>query len=950
MRHTLIFKLKYLAVLSLFCLYATSIQAQKQDIQPTIEPAIFTANTEITISYDVTDNPLADLSASWIWVWIPGSNIDAKYNVNPASDNTSLTDNAKFTKSTANNKTTFSITFTPQDFFESDISAESQMGLLLKGNDWSNGQTTDYLTSITQEDQFSALLIQPELNPVFVNTFDNIEIEALSNEGANFTFKVNDLEVDVQNGITEYLYTHQATETEGFIPCELTITNATSLEDTVISFSYIIRTATIELSRPAGIISGINYHEGDDTRATLCLLAPMKSSVFVLGEFNDFTISPDYQMFKDGEFFWIEIDNLSPGQEYAFQYLVDESIYVADPYADKILDPDDKDIPSSIYPDLKSYPQEALKNKWYQNRLSVIQTAQTQYTWNNDGYTKPTKDNLIIYELLIRDFFEANDRSYNNLIDTLTYFQNLGINAIELMPVQEFNGNSSWGYNPTFMFAPDKAYGTKNKLKEFIDAAHAKGIAVILDVVFNHQDMPNTYAALYFDYTEGVFKPTADNPLFNVDATHPFSVFHDMNHESTYAQHYMDTTLHYWINEYHVDGFRFDLSKGFTQTVSDSDVGKWGQKDQSRIDIITRMADKVWSYAPETWLILEHFADNTEEKVLADYGLMLWGNMHGAYKETILGYHDNNKSNLEWAYAPERNWQDLNLVTHMESHDEERQMYEASLYGNSSGTYDIKETSTGLDRIKAASAFLYLVPGPKLFWQFGELGYDISIEENGRTGEKPVLWNYYDDTDRKKLHDLKAELINFRMENPIVTEGEFTWSPEGEVKRIVMGDDNMKLVAIGNFGVSSKMISGNFPEPATWYDFFSGESYDITNTGMELLFNPGEFHIYTTQKIEGVKSDLVPWGQNFVITGIEDQVSENIKLYPNPTSDILKINGIPGDIYQLKLQDASGRYLIDKRITFRDYFETSIQSLPNGFYFLTLQGPANNYSFKLLKN
>ena len=300
-------------------LFSVSAFAQTTSINPVITPALFSPSDEITVTYDVTGTPLASLPNAWIWVWIPGSNIDAKYNVNPASENTALTDNAKFTKSTANNTTTFSITFTPKDFFESDISSESQMGMLLKGNDWSNGQTTDYLTSITQEDQFSALLIQPELDPVFVNTNDNLAIEALSNEGANFSLKVNNVEVDVQNGITEYLYTHQATETEGIIPCELTVTNATSLEDTVISFSYIIRTATIELPRPTGIISGINYHEGDDTRATLCLLAPMKSSVFVLGEFNDFTVSPDYQMFKDGEYFWIEIDNLAPGHEYAFQ-------------------------------------------------------------------------------------------------------------------------------------------------------------------------------------------------------------------------------------------------------------------------------------------------------------------------------------------------------------------------------------------------------------------------------------------------------------------------------------------------------------------------------------------------------------------------------------------------------------------------------------------------------
>ncbi|MCK5370812.1 MAG: hypothetical protein KAQ62_19750, partial [Cyclobacteriaceae bacterium] len=496
-----------LVISLVFILYSYALLA-KEDIKPSIEPAIFTSATEITVTYDVTGNTLANLNAAWIWVWIPDKNIDAKYNVNPASENTTLTDNAKFTKSTENDKTLFKLTFSPKDFFDGDISSESKMGMLLKGNDWSDGQTTDYITDLS-EDKFTTALIKPEFDPVFVNTSETLDIEAFATESSTYTLSINNVELNVQNDITEYYYTHTVMETSGMVPCMLNVSSALSMEDTTINFNYIIRASTVEKPRPPGIISGINYQEADDSKVTLCLLAPLKSSVFITGEFNDFTISPTYQMFKDGEYFWLEINGLVSGQEYAFQYLVDETIYVADPYADKILDPDDKWIPTSIYPNLKSYPQAALKNSWYFNRLSVIQTGQVAYAWNNDNYSTPEKEDLIIYELLVRDFFDENNRSYNNLIDTITYFKSLGVNAIELMPIQEFNGNSSWGYNPTFMFAPDKAYGTKNKLKEFIDVAHENGIAVILDVVFNHQDVPNPYASMYFDFTSGVFKPTA---------------------------------------------------------------------------------------------------------------------------------------------------------------------------------------------------------------------------------------------------------------------------------------------------------------------------------------------------------------------------------------------------------------------------------------------------------
>src|SRR5687768_10764834 len=113
----------------------------KESINPSVSPALFRYNTSITVTYDVTGTPLASLGSAYIWVWIPGKNTNAKYNINPASSDATKTNNAKFTKSVVNGKTLFTITFTPSAFFDGDISAETQMGMLLKGNDWSNGQT-----------------------------------------------------------------------------------------------------------------------------------------------------------------------------------------------------------------------------------------------------------------------------------------------------------------------------------------------------------------------------------------------------------------------------------------------------------------------------------------------------------------------------------------------------------------------------------------------------------------------------------------------------------------------------------------------------------------------------------------------------------------------------------------------------------------------------------------
>src|SRR5690606_36259491 len=259
-------------------------------------------------------------------------------------------------------------------------------------------------------------------------------------------------------------------------------------------------------------------------------------------------------------------------------------------------------------------------------------------------------ENLVIYELLIRDFFAPGERSYKNLMDTISYFKRLGVNAVELMPVMEFNGNEGWGYNPAFMFAPDKYYGPGHMLKAFVDRCHEEGIAVILDIAMTHQDLPNPYVMMDFDFN--TMKPEPDNKWFNTNATHPFNVFYDMDHESVYTQAYLDTVAHYWIHEYHVDGYRFDLSKGFTQTPNPSNVSAWSAYDASRIALLKRMADEIWLHSPDAFIILEHFAANQEEKELVEYradegkGMLVWGNLNQAYNQNTMGYAED--SDITW--------------------------------------------------------------------------------------------------------------------------------------------------------------------------------------------------------------------------------------------------------------------------------------------------------------
>ncbi len=555
-----------------------------------------------------------------------------------------------------------------------------------------------------------------------------------------------------------------------------------------------------------------------------------------------------------------------------------------------------------VYPNLKPYPAGKTESL-----VSVLQTAQSEYQWQVTDFERPPKEKLVIYELLVRDF--SSQKTYQFLIDTLSYLKSLGVNAIELMPVMEFSGNLSWGYNPVYHTALDKYYGTPNKLKEFIDLCHQNGIAVILDMVLNHTENLSPFAMMWWDEINN--RPAANNPYLNPVAPHPYSVFNDFNHESSATKYFVDRVNEYWLKEYKFDGYRFDLSKGFTQKVSSEATA--GNYDQSRINILKRMADKIWEFDSTAYVILEHFAEDSEEIVLSNYGMMLWGNLNYNYNEATMGYNDSNKSNFSYISYKNRGWTNPYLIGYMESHDEERLMYKNLQFGNSSGSYNIKLLGEALNRIKLAAAFFFTVPGPKMIWQFGELGYDISIDFNGRTGEKPVKWDYYSDPRRKKLYKVFQSLIDLKMNYEVFSTDNFTLDVSATVKKINLYHPTMDAFIIGNFGVVTLNPGQNFSKTGWWYDYFSGDSVEVTNLTAPITLAPGEFKIYTSSKLPTPEADIL-----LEVETEEPVIVNSFNLeqnYPNPFNPSTKISyQIPaslnpsqgGTLVTLKVYDILG--------------------------------------------
>lgn len=628
---------------------------------------------------------------------------------------------------------------------------------------------------------------------------------------------------------------------------------------------------------PVGVKDGINYTS--DTTATLVLFAPFKSFVYVIGDFNNWEFDNRYLMNKtpDGNRYWIRLTNLQPGTEYGFQYVIDDvQLRIPDYYAQKILDPwNDGSIPAITYPNLKPYPVGKTSQL-----VSVLQTAQQPYQWKyTDTFNRPATEKLVVYELLVRDFIARHD--YQTLKDTLSYLKRLGVNAIELMPITEFEGNESWGYNVSFYFAPDKYYGTKEALQTFIDECHRQGFAVILDMVLNHSFGQSPMVRMYFDPTAGQYgQPTAQNPWFNQTDKHPFGVGYDFNHEALPTQQFTDSVIHFWLHEYKVDGYRFDLSKGFTQKNTGSDVGAWSAYDQSRINLWKRIMTKVRGYDSSAYMILEHLGANDEETVLANEGFLLWGNLNYNYNEATMGF--TSSSDLNWGNYKQRGWSKAHLITYAESHDEERLVNKNIRFGNSNNPlHNVKDSTIALKRVEAAMCMLLPLGGPKMIWQFGELGYDYSIDFNGRVGNKPIRWDYMNDPRRKRIYEVTATLNRLKITDDSLSTENYTYTAGGTaVKRLLISSGTTKASIIANFGVTATPVTITFPASGTWHSVFEQDSIVITGTEYQDTLGPGEYRVYLNRYENTALPTSVPTtSEEWIGTGI----------YPNPATGLFSV-------------------------------------------------------------
>jgi len=650
-------------------------------------------------------------------------------------------------------------------------------------------------------------------------------------EKASMTLYVDDVAQTSQKGTN---MTVSVTFTNlGEHVVKLVATTDTKKDSSIVKTTAIA--ATVEEKRPAEVKMGVTYYEDSPNKVSFCTYAAgckneddpsvleHARAVYVVGNFQNMNwkMKETYRMKRDGNYFWLTLTNVTKDRDWCYQYLVVR----ADGKVVRI---------SDLYATVTKENQSGADGY-----CAVFHTNAEAYQWSEatKNFERPDKNNLIIYEAWIYD--NTLKRNLRGMIDNIDYYANLGVNCIELMPVTEFRGQKSWGYDPTHYFALDNQYGKPNDLKEFVDVCHSRGIAVVLDMVFNHATGDNPMNRLY-DGDELKY-----NPWFNTNPPHGDNVFQDWNHDFGPTHDMVKDALAFWMDEYKVDGYRLDLSHGL--------CGKTRNCVKNLTDYYNSTVKPRGGY-----MMLEHWGSDmgNDHYNLIRAGMVCWANTSNAFLQTAQGWL-NSGDDLSPASKDD-------YVSYPENHDEERSFFKAKMYG--AGNLKTNEAARA-GRVALNLGMQCMLDGPQLFYHFTEQGSEIGKFED-------AFGNYGLDDNNQCAYGQGCDSSNYKMN--IKNAFNYHWTKDTAVHMQAMRDVS-KIIRLrtrympkvfegdptaGNLGSGNKLrtirwgndvvVAGNFSATdnvdysvpsGTWYDYLNGG----TKASGKYSLSPGQIKVFVGQ-------------------------------------------------------------------------------------------------------
>ena len=548
----------------------------------------------------------------------------------------------------------------------------------------------------------------------------------------------------------------------------------------------------------------------------ISLLAPYNEEVALISSWNGWKRE---KMTKGDDGWWRISVPLKDGRHF-YKFAVKSNSYFArgkwvevfDPYALSITDDQDE----RTILDIKDG-----KRVW------------VTYHWKHDDKPLPTNEQLIIYELHVGDFSGGlGDKGsprvkghFKGVLEKLDYLVDLGINALELMPVKEFPGKS-WGYNLRSLFAVESGYGTPDDLCELIDECHGKGIRVIIDGVYNQAEAEAPMAQI--DYEYWFYKDNPDPPEWHWGPKYNYAHY-DENLKIFPARKYVIESIRDWVEHFHIDGIRFDASRA---------IGDFAVMHE-----FTDMAFSKVDGRKPFLAVAEHVP---EDPAIVGYpkGPMVaaWHDVFAKQLQAIATRHEKDGEQpwdldaIEQKMNPATNGYGTgnHIVNYVSSHDHERILRQI---GEVSQTFG----EAAFRRVKLATALLLTTPGLPMIW----MGQELGASNPKSMDSHPIDWALLANKNNKDLQLYTAGLIKFRRNTPALSGDQF---------QVVLKDKERYLLGYKRWNDAGGVVV----VVANLRDKPAGE-FIIENAGLE----DGDWHEHVFNfdtKVEGgkLKGDLGP--------------------------------------------------------------------------------------------
>ncbi|HQE26451.1 MAG TPA: alpha-amylase family glycosyl hydrolase [Phycisphaerae bacterium] len=520
---------------------------------------------------------------------------------------------------------------------------------------------------------------------------------------------------------------------------------------------------------------------------TFALYAPRKKTVHLSASFNDWDWH-GWPLEQREEGFWVASAQLPRGK-CEYQFVVDGSIVICDPYAQEI----------NVAPG--------------EEPRAVIDVGRPIYQWENEHWQRPNLRDLIVYEMHVGDF--SPEGTFQGVIDRLDYLQDLGINCIEFMPLYESVPRAYWGYEPNYFLAVRKSYGPMEDLLRLIDAAHGRGIAVILDMVLNHTGHHHPFMKLYpWDESPWYGNPIGEPNQFGLPTL-------DFTKPATNA--FVRDVQAYWLRVFHIDGFRYDYLAGLG-----------ANKDGQGLPYLMRTARDI---RPEAYLFGECIPEDPD--LTRDSGLSgVWHTRFRIAIECLIRERDEEPYKWDDFEATVRSFDPTTQCYHCgsfmlnygECHDDIRII--RSLRDEIGFPEDVAYRKSAL-----AATILMTVPGEPMLWQGQEWG-EATVRQ-----QKPnkIHWEVLETDEGRCLRQHYADMVRLRRERTSTRTDNFAFDLIDAARRVVvyhrwLGDADQVLVA-ANFSREKQTVTIEFPAHGPWRNRSTHDLLNVTGS-VELTLEP----------------------------------------------------------------------------------------------------------------